>query len=53
MSDFELNDFGFTAVDEDELAVVQTQQAVVSQTAAKAESTQDQLDSLYLSLIHI
>jgi predicted 3-demethylubiquinone-9 3-methyltransferase (glyoxalase superfamily) len=47
MSDFELNDFGFTAVDEDELAVVQTQQAVVSQTEAKAESTQDQLDSLY------
>jgi hypothetical protein len=40
-------DFGFTAVDEDELAVVQTQQAQVTQTTAKAESTQDQLDQLY------
>ena len=47
MSDFELNDFGFTAIDEDELSVVQSQQAKVTQTTAKAEHVQSQLEQMY------
>ena len=46
MADF---DFGFTLVDEDELD--SAQQAATS--AASANSAQDRLDGLYLSLIHI
>ena len=50
MSDF---DFGFTAVDEDELEAVQkvTKKAEASQT--EATSVQDKLDKLYNAIVPI
>jgi hypothetical protein len=40
-------DFGFTAVDENELEAVQQAQTVVQQASTTANSTQERLDSLY------
>lgn len=45
MADF--FDFGFTAVDENELEAVQKVSAVASETAATAEELQVKLDTLY------
>lgn len=44
-------DFGFTAVDEDELQAVQVTQAKVEETTAVAQSTQERLDKLYNSIM--
>ena len=43
----EIFDFGFTAVDEDELTAVQNTQAKVVETESLASDTQDKLDSLF------
>jgi len=40
-------DFGFTAIDEDELEVVQQAEAAVQQTSQTATTTQEKLDKLY------
>jgi len=45
MEDF--NDFGFTAVDENELEAVQQAQTVVQEASSTATSTQERLDALY------
>ena len=44
-------DFGFTAVDEDELTAVQDAQKAVGDTAVEAKTTQDKLDKLYNAII--
>lgn len=49
MADF--FDFGFTAVDENELEAVQKVSAVASETAATAEELQIRLDNLYNVII--
>ena len=47
MSD-DLNfDFGFTAVDEEDLQVVQDAQKAVGDTEVEAKTTQEKLDKLY------
>jgi hypothetical protein len=46
MSD-DIFDFGFTAVDEDELEAVQQAQSVVQEASTTANSTQERLDALY------
>jgi hypothetical protein len=43
-------DFGFTAVDEDELTAVQTAKAAATEVSTTAEATQDKLDRLYNSI---
>lgn len=48
MSD--LFDFGFTAVDEEELSAVQQAKTEVTQVATTAVATQDKLDQLYNSI---
>jgi len=40
-------DFGFTAVDEDELQVVQDAQKAVGDTEVEAKTAQEKLDKLY------
>jgi|TARA_B100001057_G_scaffold492933_1_gene586339 hypothetical protein len=40
-------DFGFTAVDEDELQAVKAVKEEATAVASTAEATQDQLDKLY------
>ena len=40
-------DFGFTAVDEDELQAVQSVKAEVTEASSAAEATQEKLDKLY------
>jgi predicted transcriptional regulator len=47
MSDFQLNDFGFTAVDESELNVFQEAQQKVEETTQAAVETQEKIDELY------
>lgn len=44
-------DFGFTAVDEDELEVVQKATTQVSEVSSAAESTQEKLDKLYNAIV--
>ena len=44
-------DFGFTAVDENELEAVQKATTQVSEVASTAESTQEKLDKLYNAVI--
>jgi hypothetical protein len=44
-------DFGFTAVDEDELQVVQDAQKAVGDTEVEAKSAQEKLDKLYNAII--
>ncbi len=53
MSDIDLDkfDFGFTAVDEDELEVVQKQSQKLETTSGKAEELEDKLNKLYNSIL--
>ena len=53
MSDIDLEkfDFGFTAVDEDELEVVQKQSQKLETTSGKAEELEDKLNKLYNSIL--
>ena len=44
-------DFGFTAVDEDELSSVQEATKTATATSVKAATTQDTLDKLYNAMI--
>ena len=44
-------DFGFTAVDEDELDAVQKQQSRVEYASNKIADTQDTLDELYNAIV--
>jgi len=47
----ELFDFGFTAVDEEELQAVQKTAALASDAEQAAQSTQEKLDNLYNAII--
>lgn len=47
----DLFDFGFTAVDEDELKAVQETQALANDAEQAATSTQEKLDALYNAVI--
>lgn len=49
--DDDLFDFGFTAVDEDELQAVQQTAALASDAEQNAQTTQQKLDRLYNSII--
>ena len=51
MIDLEKFDFGFTAVDEDELEVVQKQSQKLESASGKAEETEDKLNKLYNSIL--
>ena len=44
-------DFGFTAVDEDELEVVQKQSQKLESTSGRAEELEDKLNKLYNSIL--
>jgi len=44
-------DFGFTAVDEEELSAVQKTQALASDAEQVAQTTQERLDKLYNAVI--
>lgn len=44
-------DFGFTAVDENELEAVQQAQTTVQQVASDVTSTQERLDRLYNAIM--
>ena len=44
-------DFGFTAVDEEDLQVVQDAQKAVGDTEVEAKTTQEKLDKLYNTII--
>lgn len=46
----EIFDFGFTAVDEEELEVVQNAKSTADEVATTAEATQNKLDRLYNSI---
>lgn len=47
----DLNDFGFTAVDEEELQAVQTATNTVTAVKEEAKTTQERLDNLYNAII--
>lgn len=47
----ELFDFGFTAVDEEELQAVQKTQALATDAEQAAQSTQEKLDNLYNAIV--
>jgi uncharacterized protein Yka (UPF0111/DUF47 family) len=49
--DLEKFDFGFTAVDEDELEVVQKQTQKLESTSGKVEEAEDKLNKLYNSIL--
>ena len=49
--DIDQFDFGFTAVDEDELEVVQKQTQKLESTAGKAEESEEKLNSLYNAIL--
>jgi len=49
--DLDKFDFGFTAVDEDELEVVQKQSQKLESTSGKAEELEDKLNKLYNSIL--
>jgi hypothetical protein len=51
MTDEPLFDFGFTAVSEEELAVVQDAAASAEEAAATATSYEDKLNKLYNAII--
>jgi len=51
MSDNELFDFGFTAVDETELTSYQEAEKKVESTTAEAENLQEKCDDLYNAII--
>lgn len=44
-------DFGFTAVDEDELQAVQKTQALANDAEQMASSTQEKIDRLYNAIV--
>ena len=44
-------DFGFTAVDEDELSAVQEAKSTLTEVSSNAETTQERLDNLYNAVI--
>jgi len=44
-------DFGFTAVDEDELQAVQKTQALANDAEQMATATQDKIDKLYNAIV--
>lgn len=44
-------DFGFTAVDEDELQAVQDAQKAAGDVAVEAKTTQDKIDRLYNAIV--
>ena len=46
----EFNDFGFTAVDEDELSSVEISKKIAEESSATAEDLQKKLDKLYNSI---
>jgi len=50
MSD-DMFDFGFTAVDEDELQAVQKTQALADDAEQMATATQDKIDRLYNAIV--
>jgi hypothetical protein len=50
MSD-DIFDFGFTAVDEDELTAVQEAKTTLTQVSSTAETTQERLDRLYNAIV--
>ena len=50
MSD-DMFDFGFTAVDEDELQAVQKTQALANDAEQMATATQDKIDRLYNAIV--
>lgn len=50
MSD-DMFDFGFTAVDEDELQAVQKTQALANDAEQMATATQDKIDKLYNAIV--
>lgn len=50
MSD-DIFDFGFTAVDEDELSAVQEAKSTLTEVSTTAETTQDRLDALYNAVV--
>jgi hypothetical protein len=47
----ELFDFGFTAVDEDELSAVQQTTALANDAEKLATTTQERLDNLYNAIV--
>lgn len=47
----EWNDFGFTAINEDELTAVKALQTTADEVASTAEETQYKLDQLYKAII--
>ena len=47
----EIFDFGFTAVDEDELSAVQQTAALASDAEQLATTTQERLDNLYNAIV--
>ena len=49
--DLDKFDFGFTAVDEDKLEVVQKQSQKLETTSGKAEELEDKLNKLYNSIL--
>tara|TARA_Y100000033_G_scaffold48217_1_gene54722 strand:+ start:1323 stop:1589 length:267 start_codon:yes stop_codon:yes gene_type:complete len=49
--DLDKFDFGFTAVDEDELEVVQKQSQKLETTSGKAEELEEKLNKLYNSIL--
>ena len=51
--DLDKFDFGFTAVDEDELEVVQKQSQKLETTSGKAEELEDKLNKLYNSILQL
>jgi len=48
---YDIFDFGFTAVDEDELSAVQEAKSTITQVSSTAETTQEQLDKLYNAIM--
>jgi len=47
----DLFDFGFSAVDEDELSAVQEAKTTLTKVSSTAETTQERLDSLYNAIM--
>lgn len=47
----DLFDFGFTAVNEDELEAVQTAQQQITAESSTAQQLQDRLDALYNAIV--
>ena len=51
MVDIEKFDFGFTAVDENELEAVQKASSKIESTSSKAEDLEDKLNNLYNAIL--